>query len=369
MQYKGVLSDSLLRELVSTGEFITGSNNQNIRVGSIDLSLSGEAYRVSGAFLPSKGEKVKDALIRVGCDNHDISNILERNCSYVFRLNENIKELPDRIYGYCNPKSSSGRVDIHVRTLVDGVSRYDVVPEGYKGPIYVIVSPKSFPVKFYENLSLNQLRLFNGDTRFDELRLSMRFDQNGGLLCKKNGEVIKYNDIVHSDKDGSVILTLGLDFNIPGFEALDTNEIIDFSKIAYYDPRHFFREVNVHRSSILLSPNRFYILSSDESVRVPVDFACEMRPMDERSGEFRSHYAGYIDSGWGIGTDGNAKGRPLTLEVRSQDSNLVVCHGQPVAKVRFERMVQLPQKHYDQMNSNYTNQDGPRFAKFFKNWK
>jgi len=165
-----------------------------------------------------------------------------------------------------------------------------------------------------------------------------------------------------------VILTLGLDYPIPGFEAVSTGEVIDLSLLKQYDPHDFFRPISVSHGALNLAPNTFYILSTKEYVRVPKKFACEMAPMDERSGELRSHYAGFIDPGWGIGKDGKDKGRPLTLEVRSFDNGLIIRNHQPIAKVRYERMIESPSKHYGEMQSNYDEQIGPKLSKHFKSW-
>lgn len=367
MEYGGALSGEQIFELISAN-FLIGSP-ESVRCGSIDLTVSEEVYRVTGAFLPQFGESVQDAIKRMGGSKILPSSTLERGCCYVFRLNESVRSLPKKVYGYCNPKSSSGRVDIHVRMLANGVSRYDAVPVGYSGDLWVLVIPKTFPVIIHSGMALNQLRLFNQDTRFDELRLEMQFSKDGGLVNHRSGEQILYRDIRHSDSDGSIILSLGLGYDQPGFEAIENGEPIDLGQINHYDPRRFFRPVLVHNNSLTLHAGSFYILSTREFVRVHPYLACEMVPMDERSGDLRSHYAGFIDPGWGIGPEGKALGRPLTLEVRSFDTDLSVCDGQPIAKIRYEKMKEAPAQHYDLMNSNYGNQTGPKFGKFFKEWK
>lgn len=370
MRYGGALPSQLIGEMI-TGGFITGAKMTSVRPGSLDPTLTMEGYRVKGAFLPSCKESIEDALKRVGAVALKDHSILEKGSCYVFRLNEKIHRLPDRVYAYCNPKSSSGRIDIHVRILVDRVSRYDYIPENYSGSIWIMIVPKTFPVILYEGVSLNQIRFCNQDTRLDELRLELAFRNKGGLIFDQYGNEIQYEKIVHSDRDGSILLTLGLNFQVPGFEAIETKEPLDLSLIDHYEPECFFRPVVLSNHSLVLRDNAFYILSTTEFVRVPEDLACEMRPMDERSGDLRSHYAGFVDPGWGVGGDNKAKGRPLTLEVRSFDNGLIVCHGQPIAKIRFERMIDPPTEHYDRetMGSTYGLQFGPRLGKYFKRWK
>jgi len=350
------------------GEFLGNALHSNIRPGSLDLVPTDEFYRVQGSFLPSCDETVFDALKRVGARRIDPSSILEQGACYVCRLTESVlKKLPTGVYAYANPKSSSGRVDVHVRMLVDKVSRYDSIPKRYVGHLWLLILPKTFSIVAPVGVSLNQIRFFNQDTRLDQLRLETAFEQNGGLLCHSNGELIRFKDVRHSDEDGSVILTLGLNFEVPGYEAVPTGAVIDLSKEKAYDPKEFFRRI-VPADYLVLVSNTFYILSTGEYVRVPAKFACEMAPMDEKSGELRSHYAGFIDPGWGIGEDGHARGRPLTLEVRSFDTSIIIRNGQPIAKVRYERMVENPTRHYDEMQPNYGTQSGPQLSKHFKPW-
>lgn len=368
MRYGGALPMQHIKELLSGG-FVQGAVAENIRTGSLDLTLTDEVYRVNGAFLPGCDETVEMALKRAGGMRIPDGSLLERGCCYICRLAESIQGLPEEMYAYANPKSSSGRIDLHVRLMADRVSRYDSIPRGYRGTLWALLAPKKFPVVIRPGVTLNQLRFFNQDTRLDLLRLQIAFEQDGGFLYHRNGDMIRYRSLEHSDRDGSIILTLGLGFEIPGFEAIDTGEPIDLSKVGYYDPRSFFRPVTIANGSIVLTANTFYILSSKEYVRVPPSFACEMSPMDEKSGELRSHYAGFIDSGWGIGPDGSGTGRPLTLEVRSFDNGIIIRDGQPVAKVWYERVVEIPEQHYEQMSPTYSGQFGPALSKHFQEWK
>lgn len=365
MKNGGALPSQLIGKLIEE-EFITGAAPESIRPASLDLRLTDEVYRVNGAFLPTCEETVYDAIKRVGGIKLPGEKVLlERGVCYAIKLAESIARLPDKVYGYCNPKSSSGRVDVHVRLLVDFLPRYDAVGKHYAGPLWLLVVPKSFSVIVSPGLSLNQMRLFNADTRFDELYLEMMFGAHGGLLFDSKGEGIRYHDLKQSDGDGSILLTLGLDFPRPGFVAEETAEPIDLLLKGHHDPRFFFREIDLRKNSIALKSGAFYILSTGGYVRVPPEFACEMRPMDERSGDLRSHYAGFIDPGWGM----NGAGRPLTLEVRSFDNALVVRHGQPIAKIRYECVAGKPEQHYDEMAPTYGTQIGPVLAKYFSEWK
>lgn len=366
MKSKGALPSQMISDLVSQG-MVQGASVENIRPASLDLVLTDEVYRVNGTFLPSPEETVHQALVRVGArPMQGERKLLERGMCYVVKLAETIVHFPRGVYAFCNPKSSSGRVDVHVRLLVDNLSRYDVVKSDYVGPLWLLVVPKAFSVEIVPGLSLNQMRFFDSDTRLSEMELELAFGEYGGLLSRPDGNPILYKGLKHSDHDGSILLTLGLQFPEPGFKAIETAEPIDLSQIGQHDPRRFFRPIEVQDEAITLQSGAFYILSTAECVQVPPQFACEMRPMDERSGDLRSHYAGFIDPGWGVK---NLSGRLLTLEVRSFDTGIIVTHGQPIAKIRYERMIVEPAKHYDEMNPTYGDQAGPQLAKYFSKWK
>ncbi len=363
---RGALPAQLLNELVSAG-FIKSADKtaflKNVRPSSLDLSISNEVYHVEGIFLPKPHETVRRVLGRIHKTKHSLSQPLERNEMYLIRLNETLL-LPEAVYGLANPKSTSGRIDVHVRLLADGVSRYDYLPAGFRGTIWISIMPKSFPIKLYNGVTLNQLRLFNGDTRLNDFELEVAFMQHK-LLWRRTGTAYRYDDIQVRDHDSSVILTLDLEGDVLGWEGISSAQTVDLAHIAFYDAKKFFKPVKKRGDYVYLKKGSFYILSTHEHVRVPPEFACEMIPMDERSGEFRSHYAGFIDPGWGWGKRGEGKGRPLTLEVRPFE-DLIVRQGQPIAKIRFEKVIELPLQPYDALNSNYAVQVGPKLAKHFK---
>ncbi len=343
--------------------FIAGAEAKNVRPASLDLSLSSEVYKVEGVFQPRPSETIRDIMKLIKKVKHDITEPLERDATYLARLNETLS-LPESVYGYCNPKSTSGRVDLHVRILADGVSRYDAVGKGYKGELWIVMQPKSFPIKVAKGLSLSQLRLFNSDTRFNELDLEIAMREHKLLWRQKEKKPLDYSEIKIRDNDGSLILTLDFSGQLLGYKCVCPDEVLDLTKVDHYDPSHYFVPMYSRDGYVTLKKGEFYILSTREAVRVPPDLACEMAPMDERSGDFRSHYAGFIDPGWGWGKRGEGVGRPLTLEVRPFE-DLLVRHGQPVAKIKFEHMIEVPELSYDALGSNYIAQYGPRLAKQF----
>ncbi len=364
---KGALPNQEIEKLILNGN-IKNAKKENISPASLDLSISSELYRVEGIFLPKKGENISDILKHkhIGAIKFDLLGPMEKNVTYLARLNEEFN-LPEDIYGYCNPKSTTGRNDMHIRVLADKVSRYDtVMPKGYKGQLWAAITPKSFPVKIAEGQTLTQIRFFNYDTRLteNELKKNMKSQK---LLWSLDGRNYDYNDIKIKDGDGSIVLTLDLSGDIVGYKSRKTNKLLDLTKgIGSHDFTDFFEVIKKYDDCVHLEKGAFYILSTNQAVRVPPLFACEMAPMDERSGEFRSHYAGFFDPGWGYGKDGEGCGRPITLELRPFE-DLIIRHGQPIGRIRYEKMLEIPEVLYDDKEtSNYKTQLGPKLSKYFK---
>lgn len=359
----GALPSQTILSLMRAG-LIRGASEENVRPSSLDLSLSEEVYEVDGIFQPKPGETVRKLLGLFKKKSFSWSRPLVPGKVYLARLNESLR-LPETVYAYCNPKSTSGRIDVHVRLIADNVSRYDAAtPAGFRGELWVSLTPKTFKIKAAAGQTLNQLRFFNLDTRLNDLELEIALEQYK-LLWSTKGRPFVYRDLKIRDNDGSIIQTIDLSPEIVGYQAKHTDEVIDLSLLKHYDPKDFFQPLKKSNSHLHLKQGEFYILSTNEAVRVPPELACEMVPMDERSGDFRSHYAGFIDPGWGWGKKGEGKGRPLTLEVRPFE-DLIVRHGQPIAKIKFERMAELPDMVYDALPSNYIKQSGPRLSKHFK---
>ncbi len=360
----GALPSQTIRELIHAG-FIVGADVGHIAPASLDLSLSSEIYAISGLVLPKLGEKVSDLLMYMGAVPHTLQDPLMFGQMYLARLNETLK-LPHEVYGYCNPKSSTGRLDMHVRVLADGVPRFDsVTPKGYEGSLWVAIHPKSFSVQLHEGTLLTQLRLFTRDTRFNELDLEIAMSQDL-VWHEVEDRPLAYSELVTNDKDGAVVLTALVGKGFCGYHCIaKPDQVIDVAKIASYEPSDFFEVVEAQDGALRLKRDHFYILSGAERVRIPPTLASEMVPMDERSGDFRSHYAGFLDPGWGFGNAGEGKGRPFTLEVRPFE-DLVVRQGQPIAKIKFERMLEVPDIQYDTAPSNYLTQKHARLGKQFK---
>jgi len=361
----GALPSQFIKVMMEGGR-IKGGCFENIQPASLDLTLSPEIFRLEGIFQPQPGEPVREILNQIGASPFSFDSPLEVGVTYLARLQEFLA-LPDIVYGYSNPKSSTGRNDVQVRVLADGVPRYDAAaPSGFTGELWLAIEPKSFPIKLAPGETLSQMRFFNQDTRLEESELQLLFESEG-LLYSRDGQPLKYHEIKIRDNDGSVILTADLSGEIIGWECLGTKKVLDFSKRNYYQPEEFFRPLTVSSGRLYLRQGGFYILRTKERVRVPPRLACEIAPMDVRSGEFRSHYAGFVDPGWGWGKDGQDCGRPLILELRPFEP-LLIRSGQAVAKVKFEHMVQIPEILYDSKEVSHYGLDTivPRLSKHFK---
>ncbi|MBI2023811.1 2'-deoxycytidine 5'-triphosphate deaminase [Candidatus Giovannonibacteria bacterium] len=346
---------------------IKGALESSVRPASLDLRLSDEFYRVDGIFLPRPGEKVRNILPEMGAVEHSLDYPLERGVTYLARLEESL-ELKEDIYGYSNPKSSTGRNDIHARVIADGVSRYDTTaPAGFSGELWLAIEPRSYPVRLKPGVSLSQIRFFNHDTRFNEEELMFYFERDQLLWHK--GRPLSYNEINIKDDDGALILTAELEDALVGYECRGSGKVLDFSLKGHYQPEEFFQPLKSSKGTVLLKKDSFYIIRTKEAVRVPPHFSSEVVPMDERSGEFRTHYAGFFDPGWGWGENGEGKGRRGVLEIRPF-SDVLLRDGQPVAKFRFEKMMEAPEANYDAMpDSNYNSKEEenlPRLSKHFK---
>ena len=364
MYKDGALPDRTILSLMNNS-FIVNSDVKNISPASLDLTISDEVYTIRGLMLSKPGEKIRDLLNLMEATPISLSEPLICSKLYLAKLNESLS-LPSEIYGYCNPKSSTGRLDVHVRVLADGVPRFDsVTPKGFQGELWAAIFPKSFSIQLHPNTPLTQLRLFTADTRFSNLDLETAL-KNGLVFEYKTGKQLSYTDLITNDQDGTVVLTALVENGLCGYECIARPEqVLDVAKVGEYEAKDFFKPLVIDAGVLRLCRDKFYILSGSESICIPPTLASEMIPVDERSGDFRSHYAGFLDPGWGYGKDGEGKGRPFTLEVRPFE-DLVIRSGQPVAKIRFERMSEVPDIHYDVKSSNYLKQFGPKLGKQFK---
>lgn len=362
----GALPYQDILQFIRSG-YIIGAGDDCVSPASLDLRLSDEAYRVQSVAMPTGEEKISELLRYMEAQPYSLDRPLRKGELYLIKLQESLNLSPE-YYGFCNPKSSTGRLDVHVRVMADSMPRYDSVKSGYRGPLWLYVTPRTFGIKVREGDSLAQLRLFNGDTRLDRHQMIGVYPEYQ-LAWSMRGSKLPYQSLQSFDKDGGLMLSLMLpkDDEIYGYRCIASPDNYLSLSDRGVDPREYFVPERVRNGAAYLVRDRFYILSSEEAIRIPPIFASEMVAMDERSGDFRSHYAGFLDPGWGWGSNGQGRGRPFTLEFRSFTESVTIRRGQPVAMIKFERMLTAPDVSYDDpiKLSHYRQQYLPQLGKQF----
>jgi dCTP deaminase len=358
MTAKGVLPSQALRALIADGAISASLpiSEAQIQPASLDLRLGNVAYRVRASFLAGQGQKVADRLAEFEMHRVDLTAgaVLEKGCVYVIPLMEGLA-LPAGLTAVANAKSSTGRLDLLTRTITDGGSEFDRIPEGYTGPLYAEVCPKSFSVLVRPGMRLNQIRFRAGQAVLDDAELA-RLHAQQPLVS------------------GQAVISEGLGFSVDlrpaagdlvGFRAKPHTGVVDLDRIGHYPAADFWEEIHTTEGRIILDPGAFYILVSQEAVTIPPDYAAEMAPYLAMVGEFRVHYAGFFDPGFGHADAGGAGSRGV-LEVRCHEAPFVLEHGQVVGRLVYERMSERPDTLYGQaIKSNYQGQ-GLKLAKQFK---
>ncbi|MCA9795871.1 MAG: 2'-deoxycytidine 5'-triphosphate deaminase, partial [Candidatus Eremiobacteraeota bacterium] len=285
-----------------------------------------------------------------------------RHHTYVLELMEEL-DLPQRVHAYANNKSSTGRMNVWVRTLVDRLSRFDKIPLGYRGKVYVMVTPRSWPVRVARGSTLNQARFLVGDNRLNDLELEMA-QEKIGLLYDEQGRKLDIRP--HLDK--GILLTADLQQPTVGYRAIESDEVVDLTSREAHPAERFWEPITASGDEVLLEKGSFYILSTLEFLRVPPLHAVEMVAYDIHSGEYRSHYAGFFDPGFGHGREGEILGTPAVLEVDPHE-DVVFRHGQPICKMVYEHLLKEPDRVYgDELTSHYQHQRGPQLGRHFA-WK
>lgn len=376
--YTGILPSQKIEEMLGNGEIKTvlaKIDDDQVQPASIDLRLGEWAYPVDTSFLPGKGvkvfEKMRQLDDRFDAFGIDLRNgaVLEKGRVYVIPLQEAIS-LKSDVAAFANPKSSTGRLDILTRLIADEATSFDQVGEGYKGELYIEVAPRSFSVVVKTGARLNQLRFRR--TRGEGAK-SISATEWKKLL--DDGQIVDSSDHetnARSIKTGMLPFTVdlqgsGKEDEIIGYRSKKHVKRIDLER-RDYDPLDFWEPIRFHKtSSLILDPDEFYILMTKEAIAVPPEYAAEMLPYDTRAGEFRVHYAGFFDPGFGWNAELNKAGCSRgVLEVRSHEVPFLLEHGQTVGWLRYERMAARPELLYGQdISSNYQGQS-LKLAKQFK---
>jgi dCTP deaminase len=362
----GVLPDHALRAAVRDG-WITATTalaDVQFQPSSLDLRLGPVAYQLRASFLPYR-EPVQSRLRQNDFTDVDLvidelslaSGVtFQRGSVYLVPLQESLA-LPREIRGRCNPKSTTGRLDIFTRVIADDTARFDEIEPGYRGPLYLEVSPQSFPVRVYAGTSLSQLRLMAGATTLSDTALERLYKDTPLLFEDEDRPIAPSRRVIN---DG---LCMGVDLSgrytngIIGYRAHANPPVVDLNRVGFYDPHDFWEPIKrPTRDAYILEANRFYILASKERIRVPPQYAAEMVVYDAGAGEIRTHYAGFFDPGFGFGA-GDILGTKVVMEVRAREVPFMVYDGQTSFKVQLERLQSPPVRVYGVgLGSSYQHQ-------------
>lgn len=360
MRQTGILPDRDIAALFDAGALSTSRplDADQIQPASLDLRLGDVAYRVRASFLPGGRHRMADKLERLKL--HEISladgAVLETGCVYIVPLIEELK-LPHGISASANPKSSTGRLDIFTRVMTDGGREFDKIAEAYAGPLWLEVSPRTFPIVVRTGSRLSQIRFRRGNAVLSEIELA-------GLHARETLVAAEEPSI----SGGGIALSIDLEGDgdgLVGYRAKHHTGLVDLDRKAAHQVLDFWEPLRLRGArELILDPDEFYILVSREAVHVPPDYAAEMTPFDPLVGEFRVHYAGFFDPGFGHSGAGGAGSRAV-LEVRSHEVPFILEHGQTVGRLVYEHMLSRPDRLYGgDLKSNYQAQ-GLKLSKHF----
>jgi dCTP deaminase len=353
----GILPSQAIRELIGKGRIIGNRaiTEEQIQPASLDLRLGDIAHRVQASFLPGPGGKVEAKVKELRMARVDLTSaaVFEKGCVYIVPLLEEL-DLPRDISGKANPKSTTGRLDVFIRLITDDGVEFERVPPGYKGRLYAEIVSRTFTVAVRAGMRLNQLRFVRGNPVSSDSRIR-RLDEEEQLIYMDEVSPVK------ASVDRGLRITVNLEGSSPeeviAYKARKHAPAIELERINYYAPEEFW-EARRHSSNqrLILEPGDFYILASKERVRVPPEFAAEMVPFDPSVGEFRIHYAGFFDPGFGYGSS-DIKGTRAVLEVRAHEVPFLIEHEQFVGRLTYMPLLAKPEKIYGlQIGSSYQQQ-------------
>ena len=334
----------------------SGVLEDQIQPASLDLRLGDTDYRIRASFLPGVSGQVMQKLEMLAFHKIDLTDgaVLETGCVYLVPLMEALA-LPERTGGFANPKSSTGRIDVFTRVITDFGVEFDKAPPGYKGHLYLEVSPRTFPVLVRAGSRLSQIRFRRGNPAHSDAEIK-RLHQESALVDGR------------ANIDGGLALSIDLagdkQTGLIGYRAKRHAGLIDVDRVNALPMNEYWEPIYNHgKNQLILDPDEFYILASRESVSIPPTHAAEMVPFNPLVGEFRVHYAGFFDPGFGAGLEG--KGSRAVLEVRSREVPFILEHGQVIGRLIYERLTDRPEVLYGKsLSSNYQRQ-GLRLSKHF----
>lgn len=358
----GILADDAITALFDTGRLKSEAalDTDQVQPASLDLRLGSKAFRVRASFLPGPSSLVSDKLNRLALHVIDLSEgaVLETGCVYIVPLMESL-DLPEGLAASANPKSSTGRLDIFTRVITDYAQEFDKIPPGYRGPLYLEISPRTFPIVVRRGSRLSQIRFRTGNAMLGEEELAA-LHQSDTLVASDTPNV----------SGGGIALSIDLKGTGPdgliGYRGKHHTSVVDVDRKDQHDIFDFWEPLfSRGRNELILDPDEFYILVSREAVHVPPLYAAEMTPFDPLVGEFRVHYAGFFDPGFGHASAGGTGSRAV-LEVRSHEVPFILEHGQIVGRLVYEHMLTRPKGLYGAgLGSNYQAQ-GLKLSKHFR---
>lgn len=367
---EGVLPSQMIESAIKSGWVYSDHGKipaNNVQPASLDLRLGDIAYRLRCSFLPD-GKPVEEKLKRYQMGTINLKGdggVLDQNRPYLVPLLEEL-DLPQNVRAKANPKSSTGRLDVFTRVITDRGVMFDEIERGYKGRLYLEIVPRTFTIRVRSGLTLNQVRMAVGESASLTDSQIRQVHQKTPLLFRDGSPVS--SDKVSTSNGLFLGLHLGKGLrsgydkkrSLVGYRAKENSELIDLSKTASYWANEFWEEVYAEPGDrIVLHPEKFYLLLSQDSVRIPPEYAAEMTAYDPTSGELRTHYAGFFDPGFGCDTQmDRVRGSRAALEVRAHDVPFAVDHGQKICKLSFERMLEPPDLRYGySLDSNYQGQE------------
>ena len=364
----GILPSQEILDFVKTGIISADPEigEDQIQPASIDLRLGRRAYRVRASFLPGRSTTLLNKATDKGLLTAELDitgpTLIEPNVIYIIPLIESLA-LPSDVYGISNPKSTTGRLDIFTRLITEHGDEFERVRKGYHGDLYIEVISHSFPIIVQAGMTLNQLRFGRGIAEVAQDAELKQLDQEA-LLIDADESSGRF------DIDRGLRITVDLSGNgsdIVAYQAKRFSPPVDLGKIDHYEVADFWLPIyRNEKRQYILEPGAFYILASRQRVRVPANLAAEMLPYDLSTQEFRVHYAGFFDPGFGFGRDGEIPGTRAVLEVRANEMPILLEDDQFVGRLNYFTMSAKPTKVYGgAIGSNYQ-QQGLALAKQFK---
>ncbi len=356
----GILPAQAIRALIDEGVLNIAAPlvDKQLQPASIDLRLGDVAYRVRASFLAGPGATVESKLATLSLHEIPLANgaVLETGCVYVVPLLEAVN-LPAHLSAAANPKSSTGRLDVFTRVIADGVGAFDQVPAGYKGPLYAEICPQTFPVLVRKGSRLSQLRFRSGEITHDDDALRE---------LHRTQTLVSGGDV---DISGGIAVSIDLSGQpdgLVGYRAKHHTGLVDVDAVGACPMLDYWEPIRAHASGrLILDPDEFYILASKEAVHVPPTHAAEMVPFNPLVGEFRVHYAGFFDPGFGHDAAGGHGSRAV-LEVRSHKVPFVLEDGQIIGRLIYEPLTELPEKLYGRDLGSHYQAQGLKLSKHFR---